>query len=167
MLIIKIMWEVFFDLGKKGAVSWFQNGQFQKVIIYKLSAKTTRSVKLKLLEFQTFLQQNFPEKETITNVGCYQPFGINRKTIINLAMMAGVLVTFFHQSNFIFVNEWVALQNILNKNAIPRRTKKKQLTIQWVQKNFALNKINDDEADAVLGGYEMTMKKKEICNSKS
>lgn len=96
---------VFFDIGQKGAISYFEKNQLIRVNNFDLDKMKSRSVKQKLLLFKEMLTKNFQEPVKVSDVGCYQPFGTNRKTIINLAMMCAVLILFFQKAKFHLIHE--------------------------------------------------------------
>ena len=144
---------IFFDVGQNGAISFFEKGKLSKFIKFQIATKPNYSIKKRLTNFQKLLKKEFVFQENITDVGCYQPFGTNRKTIIFLSMMIAVLVMFFINANFHFVNEWTAWKEITKNKTIPLRAIKKQTTIQWAEQKFKITEINDDQADAILGGF--------------
>lgn len=96
---------VFFDIGKKGAVSYFNQFKLIKISPFCITKKKQVPIKEKLINFEKLLKQQFDNQEEVTDIGCYQPFGTNRKTIINLAMMITVLILFFEKATFHFVHE--------------------------------------------------------------
>lgn len=149
---------IFCDVGRKGAISCFEKNRLIWVNNFCLSKNTKQPIKEKLLTFEQFLKKQFTNQDKITDVGCFQPFGTNRKTIINLAMMTAILMWAFKNANFHFINEWTAWKIITQQQIIPTRAEKKILTIQWVKDAFAIPQVNDDEADAILGGYFLVQK---------
>ena len=97
--------QIFFDLGLKGAISIFDKQKFVKVIKYQLNNKAKKSCQEKILQFHHLVKNLFSQPSKIKKIGCHKPFGTNRNTIINLALMSCVLIIFFAQSEFVFINE--------------------------------------------------------------
>ena len=149
---------IFFDIGQKGAVSFFEKKKFIKTINFALDKKKSKDIKTKILLFQNFLKKEFANLKNVNDVGCYRPLGTNRKTIMNLAMMTAILIVFFDKANFHLINEWNAWKTITKQQTIPVRKIKKMITIEWAKNQFKLDEINDDGADAILGGFFLSQR---------
>ena len=145
---------LFFDLGQSGAISMFVNGKYQRVEKFEITNGQKQKSWNKLRLWKQELGIRFPTVETIKTIGFFYPFGQNRRTIIALAMLIAVTILHFYAAKIHFVLEWEAWKTCLKVKQIPPRQEKKARTIAWVKKTFAFNqKLTDDEADAILGGW--------------
>ena len=148
---------IFLDVGRCGAISIFKNAHLHKVITFNLDDWGPTNLKNKLYNWQKLLKKLFDDPGNVTDVGCFEPFGRNRKTIAHLAMLIGVVILHFYKQNIYLINEWQAWKTVLKQTKIPLRVRKKDLTIAWAQQTFQLKiPIDDNVADALLGGYFLT-----------
>ncbi len=148
---------IFFDIGNKGAISYFKAGVFYQVKQFIICKKSKFTIREKIHNWHRILKELFPNPDLILQIGCYKPFGNNRKIIAHLAMLIAIIMLHFKNHDLYLISEWNAWKTMLQTNKIPKRKIKKLLTIEWVNKNFKFkNSINDDEADAILGGMYLT-----------
>lgn len=144
---------VFFDLGIKGAFSIFKNNKLIHKEKFDLGIKAKKSNKERILLFNYFLKEKFPNINEFKKIGTFEPFGTNRKTIMSISFLISILIIYFNKSSFFLLNEWSVWREATNYQKIPKRIEKKEATIIWAKNKFKLKKINDDEADSIMGGF--------------
>lgn len=147
---------VFFDIGKKGAVSIFKAKKLKKCFFYDLSKNKKMSAKAKMMAFEKFLIETFPHPDIYEKVGAFEPFGKNFKTVMNLSFLIALIIRHFYSSKVYLLNEWEIWRETLKNSKIPLRKEKKQMTIDWAKNKFKIQINTDDEADAILGAFYLS-----------
>ena len=144
---------LFFDLGRKGAISYFVNFKFEKVENFEISKSARVNNLQKIRLWIKLLEKRFENPVLIKNVGFFYPFGKNRRTIVALTMLMTATILHFSNAKIHFVLEWEAWKFCLKRRQIPKRNEKKALTINWAKRYLkTIQQLTDDQADALLGG---------------
>ncbi len=144
---------LFFDLGRKGAISYFGDAQFQKVEAFEISNRKQIDKIEKVFLWVKYLEKQFRKSDQIHDIGFFYPFGKNRRTIVALTMLMTSTILHFPRAKTHLILEWEAWKFCLQQKRIPMRKEKKALTISWAQKYLnSTQPLTDDQADAVLGG---------------